>query len=65
MSELELKEFLDMNGQSTHSLAMKLSISPQTMHKWRHRGNCMVQFDEDKNVQKIRLLTDKLVYEAS
>jgi|TARA_R110000850_G_scaffold89846_3_gene191975 hypothetical protein len=65
MKVLELKEFLLHTKQNCNSFAMSLRIMPPKMHTWKHRGNCMVSFDEDFKVHKITLLmADKVVFEV-
>ena len=64
MRELELKAFLALTQQSNNSLAMSLRINPAKMHNWKHRGDCIITFDDKFQVKKVRLVTDKLVYEA-
>jgi hypothetical protein len=62
MRELDLTNFLKHTGKNVHSFSVELGLSPPKVHYWKHNCKCMVQFDEDNKVHKIRLLKEKVVY---
>jgi hypothetical protein len=63
MTELELDNYLRHTGKNVHSFSVELGLSPPKVHYWKHNCKCMVTFDQDNKVHKIRLVKEKVVYE--
>lgn len=64
LKELELTEYLEHMGLSNNKFAISHRLGPARTINWVHQGNCRVTFDKQGVTQKIRLITEKVIYDA-
>ena len=64
LKELELSEYLEYMGLSNNKFAISHRLGPPRTIQWLYKGNCRVTFDKQGVTQKIRLITENVIYDA-